>query len=153
MANKEKSNKPNKNKDESRVMAILKKEYKFENWVLGLLSPVFILYGVYIITNQFGANVIGLGTSGIGFIDWFFNTDFKRIFVGVFMIVVGVLVLIYLAIPFVKPSMIEMKKVNWPTSHQLFHSVGRVFSFLFILMAFFVILDLILNPLFELIYG
>lgn len=153
MANKENNNKPNKYKDESRVMAILKKEYAFENWVLGILSPVFILYGVYIITNQFGANVIGLGTSGIGFIDWFFNTDLKRIIVGVFMIVVGALVLIYLAIPFVKPSLIEMKKVNWPTSHKLFESVGKVFTFLFILIVFFVLLDLVLNPLFELIYG
>ena len=146
-------NKPNKNKDESRVMAILKKEYAFENWILGILSPVFILYGVYIITDQFGARPIGLGTSGIAFIDFFFNTDLKRISVGVFMILVGALVIAYLAIPFVKPSLIEMKKVNWPTPHKLFQSVGRVFSFLLALIIFFVVLDLILNPLFSLIYG
>jgi len=153
MATKENKSKPNKNKDESRVMAILKKEYAFENWLLAILSPVFILYGVYIITDQFGANVIGLGTSGIGFIDWFFNTDLKRIIVGVFMILVGALVLVYLAIPFVKPSLAEMKKVNWPTSHELFKNVGRVFAFLVVLMLFFVLLDVVLNPLFDLIYG
>lgn len=153
MAKKDNSNKPNKYKDESRVMSILKTEYRFENWVLGILSPVFILYGVYIITNQFGARVIGLGTSGIGWIDWFFNTDLKRIIVGVFMILVGAGVLVYLAIPFVKPSLVEMKKVNWPTPKNLFESVGRVFTFLLVLMVFFVVLDLVLNPLLQLIYG
>lgn len=39
----------------SRVMEILRKEYAFENWLLAILSPVLILYGVYIVTGKFGS--------------------------------------------------------------------------------------------------
>jgi preprotein translocase SecE subunit len=156
MANNEKKSKPNKNKDESRVMNILKKEYKFENWLLAILSPVLILYGVYIISGRFGARVdleAILGNSGIGVIDFFFNTDLKRTLTGAFLIVVGGLVIIYLAIPFVKPSISEMKKVNWPSGKKLAESAGRVFIFLLFLMLVFVVYDFAFRPLFRLIYG
>jgi len=144
-----------KEKDQGRVMSILKKEYQFENWMLAILSPILILYGVYIISGRFGAVDLTavLGKSGIGFIDFFFNTSLKRILTGGFLIVVGALVIIYLAIPFVKPSLSEMKKVNWPTSKKLAESAGRVFAFLLFLMLVFVVYDLALNPLFKLIYG
>ena len=155
MANNQSKIKPNKNKDESRVMSILKKEYRFENWLLAILSPVLILYGVYIISGSFGSVDLKavLGNSGIGVIDFFFNTDLKRILTGTFLIVVGGLVIIYLAIPFVKPSLSEMKKVNWPTGKKLAESAGRVFVFLLFLMLVFVLYDFALNPLFKLIYG
>jgi preprotein translocase SecE subunit len=157
MANKANNSKPKKKQDESRVMSILKKEYKFENWLLAILSPVLILYGVYIISGNFGnVSLIsdrGLGNSGIGIIDFFFNTDIKRILTGSFLILVGGLVIIYLAIPFVKPSVSEMKKVNWPSGKKLAESTGRVFTFLVFLMLVFVLYDLVLNPLFDLIYG
>jgi len=155
MANNVKKKKPNKNNDESRVMNILKKEYKFENWLLAILSPVLILYGVYIISGSFGSTDLTsvLGESGFGVIDFFFNTDLKRILTGTFLILVGGLVIIYLAIPFVKPSLAEMKKVNWPTGKKLAESAGRVFIFLLFLMLVFVVYDFALNPLFKLIYG
>jgi len=155
MANNVKQSKPSKNKDEGRVMSILKKEYKFENWMLAILSPVLILYGVYIVSGQFGTTDLTaiLGKSGIGIIDFFFNTTLKRLLTGGFLIVVGALVIVYLAVPFVKPSLIEMKKVNWPTGKKLAESAGRVFVFLLFLMLVFVVYDLALNPLFRLIYG
>jgi len=154
MANN-KEMKPKKNNDEGRVMSILKKEYKFENWLLAILSPVLILYGVYIMTGQFGNVDLEaiLGQSGIGVIDFFFNTTLKRLLTGGFLILVGTLVIVYLAIPFVKPSLSEMKKVNWPSGKKLAESAGRVFSFLLFLMLVFVVYDLVLNPLFTLIYG
>ncbi|MGE4572140.1 MAG: preprotein translocase subunit SecE [Candidatus Izemoplasmatales bacterium] len=155
MANDKKQLKPKNNKDEGRVMSILKKEYKFENWLLAILSPVLILYGVYIVSGQFGTTDLTavLGKSGIGVIDFFFNTTLKRLLTGGFLILVGALVIIYLAIPFAKPSIIEMKKVNWPTGKKLAQSAGRVFTFLLFLMLVFVVYDLALNPLFKLIYG
>ncbi len=65
----------------SRVMEILKKEYAFENWLLAILSPVLILYGVYIVMGKFGSVDLTsiLGNSEIGIIDFFFETDLKRI--------------------------------------------------------------------------
>ena len=160
MANekKEKNNMPvykKEPKSESKVMSILKKEYKFENWLLAILSPVLILYGVYILLGRFGTiNLAGiLGTSGIGVIDFFFNTTLKRVLTGSFLVIIGLLVLIYLLIPYIKPSIAEMKKVNWPKGKELATNSGRVFSFLIFLMWMFFIYSLALDPLFKLIYG
>lgn len=155
---KNKNDKPNKLKEfrsESKVMEILKKEYKFENWLLAILSPVLILYGVYILLGKFGTVDLAaiLGTSGIGVIDFFFNTTLKRIFTGAFLVIIGVLVLIYLLIPYVRPSVAEMKKVSWPTGKTLALNSSRVFTFLIFLMLVFYLYSAILNPLFKLIYG
>ncbi|MFW5889111.1 MAG: preprotein translocase subunit SecE [Bacillota bacterium] len=155
MAKEKNQMKPKKYKDESRVMNILKKEYKFENWLLAILSPILILYGVYILIGRFGSTDLTaiLGRSGIGVIDFFFNTPLKRHLTGGFLVLVGVLVIVYLAIPFVKPSLSEMKKVTWPTGKKLAQSTARVFTFLVFLMIIFTIYELILNPIFDLIYG
>ncbi|MCF7924113.1 MAG: preprotein translocase subunit SecE [Candidatus Izimaplasma sp.] len=155
MAKNKNEMKPSKYKEESRVMNILKKEYKFENWLLAVLSPILILYGIYILLGRFGSRDLTeiLGQSGIGIIDFFFNTSLKRHLTGGFLVLVGVLVIVYLAIPFVKPSLAEMKKVNWPTGKKLARSAARVFTFLVFLMIIFTIYELILNPIFDLIYG
>jgi preprotein translocase SecE subunit len=136
-------------------MEILKKEYKFENWLLAILSPVLILYGVYILVGKFGTVDLAaiLGTSGIGVIDFFFNTTLKRILTGSFLVLIGALVLVYLLIPYIKPSVSEMKKVSWPTGKQLATNSGRVFTFLIFLMLVFYLYSAVLNPLFRLIYG
>ncbi|MFA7075062.1 MAG: preprotein translocase subunit SecE [Candidatus Izemoplasmatales bacterium] len=144
-------------KSESKVMSILKKEYKFENWLLAILSPVLILYGVYILIGKFGtasptlAEV--LGTSGIGIIDFFFETTLRRILTGSFLVLIGVLVLVYLFIPYIKPSISEMKKVNWPSGKDLASNSARVFSFLLFLMFIFFLYGVVLDPLFKLVYG
>ncbi|MDP3130787.1 MAG: hypothetical protein Q8N15_05635, partial [Bacillota bacterium] len=68
------TSKPVQTPDEkhSRIMEILKKEYAFENWLLAILSPVLILYGIYIILGKFGSVdlTIPLGSSGYAFIDF-----------------------------------------------------------------------------------
>jgi len=156
---KNESKKPSKEKtlikDESRVMEILKKEYAFENWLLAVLAPILILYGVYIVLGKFGTTDLTaiLGSSGIGFIDFFFNTNLKRIFTGVFLILIGALVLIYLLIPYLRPSFIEMKKVTWPTPKNLASDSSRVFIFLIFLAIFFVVLGFAYDPLFSWLYS
>jgi len=142
-------------RDESRVMAILKKEYAFENWLLAILSPVLILYGVYIVIGKFGTVDLTsiLGGSGIGFIDFFFKTALRRILTGSFLILIGGLVLVYLMIPYFRPSIAELKKVTFPTSKQLATNSVRVFIFLLFLALVFVVLDFAFTPLFKLIYG
>jgi len=142
-------------KDESRVMAILKKEYAFENWLLAILSPVLILYGVYIVIGKFGTVNLAsiLGGSGIGFIDFFFETTLKRILTGSFLIIIGGLVLVYLMIPYFRPSIVELKKVTFPTSKDLATNSVRVFTFLVFLSLLFVILGFAFDPLFKWIYS
>ncbi|MDT8337244.1 MAG: preprotein translocase subunit SecE [Candidatus Izemoplasmatales bacterium] len=155
---KEKKQKPTNlktPKSESKVMEILKKEYKFENWLLAILSPVLILYGVYILLGKFGTVNLAaiLGTSGYGVIDFFFNTTLKRVLTGSFLVIIGVLVLVYLLIPYIKPSVAEMKKVTWPTGKVLATNSARVFTFLIFLMLMFYLFSAILDPLFKLVYG
>jgi preprotein translocase SecE subunit len=137
----------------SRVMEILKKEYKFENILLMILAPVLVLYGVYIVLNKFGTVSFDevLGSSGYKFIDWFFQTDLARILTGSFLILIGSLVILFLAWPLVRPSVSEMKKVSWPTSKVLGINSVRVFAFLLFLMAVFILYGLGLDPLFRLI--
>lgn len=143
----------NKEQDTGRVMRILRKEYAFENWLLAILSPVLIIYGVYIIGGTFGTVNLTLGNSGVGIIDFFFNTDLKRILTGTFLILIGVLVLIYLFIPYLRPSLVEMKKVTWPTTKDLVTNSLKVIGFILVVSLFFVLFGLGLDPLFKLIYS
>jgi preprotein translocase SecE subunit len=141
----------------SRVMEILKKEYAFENWLLAVLSPVLILYGVYIVMGRFGNSTPSLaeilGKSGYAFIDFFFETTLKRVLTGSFLILVGGLVIVYLAIPFLRPSIQEMKRVSWPTAKDLAGDSSKVFGFLVFLMLIFTIYGFILDPLFQWLYS
>jgi len=139
----------------SKVMEILKKEYAFENWLLAILSPILLLYGVYIIIGKFGSYTLtdALGNSGWAFIDFFFQTDLARIITGSVLVLIGLLVIIYLLLPIVKPSYAEMKRVSWPTAKQLGRDTTRVFAFLLFLMFLFTVYSWILIPLFNLIYN
>ncbi|MBU1145548.1 MAG: preprotein translocase subunit SecE [Firmicutes bacterium] len=140
---------------QSRVMEILKKEYAFENWLLAILSPVLVLYGIYIVMGTFGSVDLTaiLGTSGIGFVDFFFETDLKRILTGVFLILIGTLVIVYLVIPILKPSIQEMKKVSWASGKILARNTTRVFGFLVFLMVVFTLYGFVLDPLFKWLYS
>lgn len=137
----------------SRVMEILKKEYKIENILLIILSPVLVLYGVYIVSGSFGTVDLTefLGESEYAFINWFFQTDLARILTGSFLILIGSLVIVFLMWPLLRPSIAEMKKVSWPTGKILGINSIRVFGFLLFLMAIFIIYGLALDPLFKLI--
>ena len=140
---------PKVEKKTSKIMEILKKEYAFENWLIAIISPILIANGVYIVMGKFGDLTLSLGESGINFIDFFFNTDLKRILTGSFLILVGTLVIIYLAIPVLRPSVAEMKKVTWPTAKVLAIDTARVFGFLLFLMLMFTLYGLALDPLFK----
>lgn len=158
MADINKTNQPTKSNQQekhSRAMEILKKEYAFENWLLGILSPIILLYGVYIVVGKFGSLDLAaaLGNSGWGFVDFFFETDLKRILTGSFLILIGVLVIVYLIIPVLRPSIDEMKKVSWPTGKKLATNTSRVFAFLVFLMLVFTLYGFVLNPLFQWLYS
>lgn len=150
-----KTPKYNPEEKHSRVMEILKKEYTIENWLLALLSPVLVLYGVYIVIGKFGTVDLTaiLGNSGIGFIDFFFQTDLARIIVGVVLILIGTMVIIYLLMPILKPSFNELKKVSWPTAKQLGQDTSKVFAFLVFLMVVFTLYGFALDPLFKWIFS
>ena len=141
----------------SKVMEILKKEYAFENWLLAILSPVLILFGVYIVIGKFGSMTPTLrellGNSGVGFIDFFFKTALRQILTGSFLILIGVLVVVYLAIPIMRPSFAELKKVSWPSAGTLARNTTRVFAFLVFLMVVFTLFGMFLEPMFKWLFG
>ena len=136
---------------ESKIMEILKKEYTFENWLLAILSPVLILYGVYIVMGSFGD--LALDFADEGFIGFFLGTDLARILTGSFLILIGALVLVYLLIPYVRPSVVELKKVTWPTTKTLATNTAKVFIFLIFLAVFFTLVGFAFGPLFEWLYS
>jgi preprotein translocase SecE subunit len=140
---------------ESRIMTILKKEYAFENWLLAVLSPILVLWGVYLIIGKFGSFNLAenLGSSGFGFIDFFFLTALRRILTGSFLILIGTLVLVYLLIPYFRPSIAELKKVTWPSAKTLAENTARVFVFLIFLALVFTLLGFAFNPLFSWLYS
>ncbi|XFA98234.1 preprotein translocase subunit SecE [Candidatus Izemoplasma sp. B36] len=136
---------------ESKIMEILKKEYTFENWLLAILSPILILYGVYIVMGRFGD--LPLDFAEEGFIGFFLGTTLARILTGSFLILIGALVLVYLLIPYVRPSVVELKKVTWPTSKTLATNTAKVFIFLIFLAVFFTLVGFAFGPLFEWLYS
>lgn len=139
---------------QSRVWETLKKEYTFENWLLAVLAPILLLYGVYIVMGKFGTVPFSnLGSTGVSIIDFFFNSTLKRVLTGSFLILIGLLVIIYLFIPYVKPSISEMKKVSWPTTKILAENTAKVFTFLLFLTAVFLIYGFALDPLFKWLYS
>ncbi len=136
---------------ESKIMEILKKEYTFENWLLAILSPILILYGVYIVMGKFGT--VPLDFSEEGFIGFFLGSNLARILTGSFLILIGALVLVYLLIPYVRPSVVELKKVTWPTTKTLATNTAKVFIFLIFLAVFFTLIGFGFGPLFEWLYS
>ncbi len=146
---------PTPEQKHSRVMEILKKEYAFENWLLAILSPVLVLYGVYIVLGKFGSVDLTaiLGRSEVAFIDFFFETTLKRVLTGSFLILVGVLVIVYLILPILRPSLAEMKKVSWPSAASLAGDSSKVFTFLVFLMVVFTLYGFLLDPLFKWLYS
>jgi len=139
----------------SKTMEFLRTEYAVENWLLAILAPILLLYGVYIAKGSFGTVDLTavLGNSGVGFIDFFFQTDTARIIVGVVLIVIGALVIIYLLYPIVLPSIHEMKRVSWASMKQLGGDTTKVFAFLLFLMLVFTVYGYALEPLFKWLYS
>ena len=114
MAIKEKNNE----EKSSKLMEILNTEYKWETYLLGVLSVVAVALGLLIFTNVLTVNA---DTPLIG--------NYPNLFAWI-IVIVGAIGLVLFAIPVFRPAVPELKKLSWPTWRVFVANTTRVFIFL-----------------------
>ncbi len=124
----------------NKIIDILRKEYPFERILLGVLGALVLILGVYLVEGK---------VLEIKLTDWWiFNTELKRTIFAVLVIAIGSVSFVMSVWPFFVPSFAEMKKVTWPNRSTIVNHSARVFGFIFLLVGFFIIIDLALKPFF-----
>ena len=136
---------PEKEKKTSRVMEILKTEYKFEGMLLAVVGLLVLLLGVYIVEGR----VLEITRTEW----WIFATSTRINVFASFIIVLGSAAVLYSIMPFMVPGFKEMNRVSWPTRDKMINHSTRVLGFIFFLGTMFVIYDLIFRPLFAWLIG
>mgnify|MGYP002639503962 CR=1 FL=1 len=142
-------------KKRSNILDVIRKDYPAERLLMGILGVIVIVFGVYIIQGvkepTTGWLIITNRTSWWS--AWIFGTDTKILIFSWFIIVVGVVSLGMAVWPFVKPSLVEMKKVSWPNGKMIQNHSARVYGFIFFLIGMFILYELALIPFFSWIRG
>lgn len=121
-------------KKQSRLAAVFTKEYKHEGLILLFLAIVAIVLGVIFLRGDFGLTLEGVYLIG----------DYPKVFSWI-LIGLGAFSLVLAVWPFYKPSIEEVKRVNWPTRGKLLKNTFTVLMFSIIMALFFLVADLGLN--------
>ncbi len=136
--------KANKSVDEKphRILNFLSKEYRGENAVMLLLALFAIVLGVLIVN----------GTLTIS--EEYFLLGYKKgkLFAWI-LIGLATISLVFVLIPFFRPSLSEIKHLKGLSKAEFLKNVARTLVFIIILCVFFFLCDLALNPLMDLITG
>ena len=130
-----------KKEDKSRLLDILKKDYKWEGYVFFFIALLVLLLGVLILT---GALTISSDAWLIG--------GFPTAFAWV-LVVLGALTLIYAVYPFFKPAFPELKKISWLKGRKYFANVIRVFFFIIVFASLFFLYDAFIGEILGRILG
>jgi preprotein translocase subunit SecE len=125
----------------SRLLEILKKEGKWENYALGAFSLLACVASLLLITGTWtiDSNFPVLGEEVYGKI--FSWTLFALSILGMAIILA----------PFVAHSWVEVKKVEWPRGLKFFGDLVRVLVFTIIITAVLFVFDQALNALYQFI--
>jgi len=132
MAVKEKNPKEIK---KSRIREVLSTEYKWETYLIGVLSVIAIALGLLMATNvlTIKEDVPIVGT---------YPVIFQWIILGL-----GFFGLILFAIPFFRPAVPEIKKLEYPTWRLFLANTTRVFIFIIVLTLLFLLYEAFLKAL------
>lgn len=125
-------------KQQSPVMRVLTKEYKYESLFLVLISIVIMVVSAYIIN---GTLTIRSEFPVLG--------NFPLVSAIVFF-VAGFIGLVVGAWPIFKPSFKEVRRLTPPTKRMYGDHTVKVFSFILGLLAIFLIYDTVIASLFGL---
>ena len=117
----------------NRLAEIFTKDYKYEGLVLLVLSIIAIIVGVLLLEN-YSEVMIG----------WISGKVFGWVLVSL-----GGVSLLLSIWPYYKPSVYEVKRVNWPTKKTMLENVLSAFIFTIIFVIFFAGVDLGLKALVE----
>ena len=113
----------------SKIKEILTTEYKWETYLLGVLSVFAIALGLLIFTDVLTVNdsTPVIGGNGVLFA-WIIT-------------IVGVVGFVLFAIPLFKPAVPELKKLTFPTFKEFVANATRVFIFIIVLALIFLLYD------------
>lgn len=115
----------------NRLAEIFTKDYKYEGIVLLVLSIIAIVVGILILPNP--GTIMGISVKIMGWI----------------LIGLGGVSLLLSIWPYYKPSVYEVKRVDWPTKKSMLEDVISVFIFTIIFVLFFTVVDLGLTELID----
>lgn len=123
-----------------RILNFLSKEYRGENAVMLFLALFAIVLGALIVTGTLEIDekyfLVGLYKGKL----------FAWILIGL-----AAISLLFVVIPFYRPSMTEIKHLKTLSRAEFLINVARTMIFILLMVAFFFVCDLGLNPLMELI--
>ena len=119
----------------SKIKEILTTEYKWETYLLGVLSLIAIALGLLIFTEVLTVNE---GTPVIG--------NYPTLFAWI-ITVVGAVGFILFAIPLFKPAVPELKKLTFPTFRVFVANATRVFIFIIVLAGMLLLFDAFVTAL------
>ena len=113
----------------SKIKEILTTEYKWETYLLGVLSVFAIALGLLIFTGVLTVNESTpvIGGNGVLFA-WIIT-------------IVGAVGFVLFAIPLFKPAVPELKKLTFPTFKVFVANATRVFIFMIVLALIFLLYD------------
>ena len=113
----------------SKIKEILTTEYKWETYLLGVLSVFAIALGLLIFTGVLTVNESTpvIGGNGVLFA-WIIT-------------IVGAVGFVLFAIPLFKPAVPELKKLTFPTFKEFVANATRVFIFMIVLALIFLLYD------------
>lgn len=124
----------------NRLLQYIKEEHKWENYLFFFIALVVLVLGCLMLTGVLTVKddfpVIGS-----------FPTVFAWVLVGFASI--GILYAIY---PFFKPAFPEFKKITWLTPKKFLADSIRVFVFLIIFTALFLLYDSFITELLALVF-
>ena len=113
----------------SKIHEILTTEYKWETYLLGVLSTIALAVGLLIFTDVI---TVKEDTVVIG--------NYPDLFAWI-MTIVGSIGIILFAIPLFKPALPEFKKLSFPTFKVFLANSTRVFIFIIVLALVFLLYE------------
>ncbi len=130
-----KEKKENKDEQKSRIFEYLKTEHKWENYVLLVLSLFALVLGCLIVNGTLTINE-----------NFPLFGNFPMVFAWG-LVIVAIFALLLSLYPFFKPAFPEFKKIKWPRLRVFLADTVRVFSFLIIFVALFLLYDVFVSKL------
>lgn len=119
----------------SKIKEILSTEYKWETYLLGVLSLVAIALGLLIFSNVLTVNA---ETPVIG--------NYPQLFAWIITIV-GAVGFVLFAIPLFRPAFPEFKKLSFPTFKVFIANTTRVFIFIIVIALIFLLYESFIGAL------
>ncbi len=133
--------KEKKVEQKSKLMEILRKDYRWENYLFFTIALVVLLLGVLILNNTLIINE-----------DAFLIGPISDIFAWL-MVAFGGLALIYAVYPFFKPAFPEIKRITWLKGKKYFANVIRVFTFIIVLALLLLLFQAFITEILAIIWG